>query len=118
MEIFFYCTPRDLQEVFEEAEQKYSLIYEPNYGYPVRIRAIDTILRQLFFSCADFYEFSRGFYDTLSFYIYAAGDKTRRIDAPNILHFSGTPAMLTDFCVLCEGSLFLRPESKVESART
>lgn len=118
MQIFFYCTPRDLQEIFAEIELIYSLVYEPRFGYVPRIKEIDIPLRKPLYSYREFHEFGKACYDTPPFYVYAPEDESQRISSPSLLYFSGPPASLTDSHVLCEGSLFLEPENKEESSRT
>jgi len=118
MQIFFYCTPKDLQDIFSEIELLHSLVYEPRYGYAPRIIEIDTLLRKPFYSYHEFYEFGKTFNDTPPFYIYTPTDESQHISPPNLLNFSGSPSSLTDDHILCEGSLFLEPENKEERPRT
>ncbi len=117
MQVSFYCTPRDLTEIFAEIELINPLVYEPRFGDAPRITEIDTPLRKPLYSYREFYEFGKACYDTPPFYVYAPEDESRHISSPNLLSFSGPPVSLTDPHILCEGSLFLNPENREESAR-
>lgn len=118
MQIFFYCTPYELKELFSEIELTYPIIYEPRFGYAPRMNKIDTLLRQPLYSCQAFYQFGKGYRDTPPFYIYTNEEQSRNNYPPNLLYFSGTPASLIDTKVLCEGCLFLEPENKEDMPRT
>lgn len=117
METFFYCTPADLLALFQELEGALSLAYTPRFGSLPRICAIDGPLREPLPSCRSFPAFGRAFRDTPPFDIYAPGDPSLALCAPCLLRFSGPPASLDDPRVLCEGSLFLSPESREEPPR-
>lgn len=112
MEIFFYCTPHELKELFFEIEQRYSLIYQPFLGYTPRIAEIDIPLRKPLNSFREFYDFGKAYSGTPRFWIYTPDDTSIESDTPISLMFSGPPAVLGDNHVLCEGSLFLEPENK------
>ena len=118
MQIFFYCTAKDLQEIFSEIELSHSLVYEPRYTYAPRIIEIDALLRKPFYSYREFFQFGKNYNDTPPFYIYVPEDESRHIAPPNLLYFSGSPSSLKDDYVLCEGSLFLEPENKGEKPRS
>lgn len=118
MQLFFYCTPRDLQEIFTEIELTHPLVYEPRYGDAPRIPEIDLPLRKPLCSCREFYEFGRACCDTPPFFIDSPEDESGLISHSNLLDFSGPPSSLLDSHVLCEGSLFLEPENRDEKPRT
>ncbi len=117
MQIFFYCTPQDLQEIFSEIELARPLVYEPRFEAPPRIMEIDVPLCEPLSTCREFLEFGKAYDYTPPFYIYTPEDESRRVSLPILLNFSGSPSSLTDPRVLCEGSLFLDPENREEKPR-
>ena len=73
-------------------------------------------LREPLSSYREFYCFGRAYHDTPSFYLYLPEDQPSYV--PDLLSFSGPPVALTDPHVLCEGSLFLDPETKEDRPRS
>ncbi len=118
MEIFFYCTPQKLKELFSEIEQRYSLIYEPFFGRVPGIAEIDIPLQKPFNSCREFHDFGKAYSGTQCFWIYTPDDTSIETDPPISLRFSGPPVDLKDDHVLCEGTLFLSTENKTVLSRT
>lgn len=118
MEIFFYCTPQKLKDLFFEIEQIYSLIYQPFFGSVPSIVEIDTPLRKPLSSYREFHNFGKAYSGTPCFWIYTPDDTSIETDTPLSLRFSGPPVYLEDDHVLCEGSLFLSAENKAVLPRT
>ncbi len=112
MEIFFYCKPQKLKELFSEIEQGASLIYEPFFGSPPKIAEIDILLAKPFNSCREFYDFGKAYSGTQFFWIYTPDDTSVETNTPISLRFSGPPVYLKDDHVLCEGTLFLSAGNK------
>ena len=118
MEMFFYCTPYKLKELFFEMEQRYSLIYQPFFGRLPSIEEIDLPLGKPLHSCREFHDFGKAYSGTPFFWIYTPDDTSVETDTPVSLRFSGPPVYLKDDHVLCEGSLFLSAENKAALPRT
>ena len=118
MEMFFYCTPHELKELFFEIEQRYSLIYQPFFGAIPSIAGIDIPLRKPLNSFQEFHDFGKAYSGTPCFWIYTPDDTSIESNTPVSLRFSGPPVYFEDNHVLCEGSLLLSPENKDVLPRT
>ena len=118
MELFFYCTPQKLKELFIKIEETYPLIYRPFFGNPpLHIAEIDIPLQKPLNSCREFNDFGKGYATTPPFWIYTPDDISIESDMPMALIFSGPPVYLRDDNVLCEGSLYLSAENKAAMPR-
>ena len=119
MELFFYCTPQSLKEMFGPLESTEPLIYQPSpfCAHPSRIAELDCQLYSPLFSLKEFYNFGRAYSGTPPILIWSPKDAANEKYLPISLRFSGPPVCMDDEHVLCEDPVFLSPENKEPAPR-
>lgn len=117
MQLFFYCDPNELKEVFSEVERLTEIVYHPRLLNLTWVKEIDGPINEPIESYKDFYNFGEIYPLNEGFLIYCPSDPMIGTYLPPHLKFSGPPYSVADSNLICEGSLYLIPENKNPSDR-